>query len=307
MLRKQSTTSRWRSGRRVVTGALVLVALVLLAGYAVYTATRDEAPSENVVWEDTFTGAAGTGPDLEKWLYTTGTSYPGGAPQFGTGEVQTHTDDPENARLDGDGNLVITATRDPAGGWRSARLETRRTDFQPSPGTTLEVSSRIKVPDPNQGYWAAFWMLGDSFRGNYTNWPSVGEVDIMEHVGRAPDQVYATMHCGVAPGGPCREHDGLSGRYTSPAGEPLSAAFHTYSVQWDRSTPQDEIRWYVDGQNYHTVRANDVDADTWARATDHGFFLLLNLAIGGALPGGPDGSTTPGGSMLVDVVSVKRL
>jgi hypothetical protein len=32
-----------------------------------------------------------------------------------------------------------------------------------------EVSARIKVP-PEQGY-GGVWMLGDSFRGNYVNWP----------------------------------------------------------------------------------------------------------------------------------------
>ncbi|GAA0927248.1 glycoside hydrolase family 16 protein [Virgisporangium aurantiacum] len=294
--------------RWLVTGAVVLVAAVPVAGYAVHNATRDPAvEKENVVWEDTFAGAAGTAPDPDKWLFTTGTSYPGGAPQFGTGEVQTYTDDPDNVRLDGSGNLVITATRDAAGGWRSARLETHRTDFEPAPGTTLEVAARMKLPVPSQGYWPAFWMLGDGFRGTYTNWPGVGEVDIMESTGRQPNLVYATMHCGVAPGGPCREHDGLSGRHTAPADQPLSAAFHTFSIQWDRSLPREEIRWYVDGRQFHTVHASDVDAATWAKATDHGFFLLLNLAIGGALPGGPDASTTPGGSLLVDFVSVKRL
>jgi beta-glucanase (GH16 family) len=69
---------------------------------------------------------------------------------------------------------------------------------------------------------------------------------------------------------------------------------------------REEIRWYVDGHQYHTVRADDVDAGTWAKATGHGFFLLLNLAIGGALPGPPDASTQPGGSMAVDSVSVTR-
>ena len=305
MLQKQPATTAWRSRRWLITGALVLVAVVTVAGYAIHTATKDRGT--NVVWSDNFAGPSGSAPAKGKWLLTTGTSYPGGAPQFGTGEIQTYTDDPANVGLDGDGHLVITATRDAGGAWRSARVETRRTDFQPAAGGTLEVSARIKVPAPSQGYWPAFWMLGEGFRGNYVNWPGIGEIDIMENIGRQPGLVYATLHCGTAPGGPCRENDGIGARYSLPDGQPLSAAFHTYSIQWDRSTPREEIRWYVDGQQFHTVHADDVDATTWANATGHGFFILLNLAIGGALPGGPDATTTSGGSMVVDEVTVRKL
>jgi beta-glucanase (GH16 family) len=60
---------------------------------------------------------------------------------------------------------------------------------------------------------------------------------------------------------------------TPADGQPFSADFHTYSIQWDRSQPQEAIRWYVDGQNLHTVYSGDVDAATWAAATDHGFFV----------------------------------
>jgi beta-glucanase (GH16 family) len=278
--------------------------VVLVAAYAIYRATNRSRP--NVVWADDFAGADGARPAERDWLFTKGTSYPGGAPQFGTGEIETYTDDPANVHLDGKGHLVITATRDAGGAWRSARIETRRTDFEPAAGGRLEVAARIKVPPPSPGYWPAFWMLGKDFRGTYVNWPSVGEIDIMEMSGRLPATVYGTFHCGVTPGGPCHENDGLSARYTAPDGKPLSADFHIYSIQWDRSLPQEEIRWYVDGHQYHAVHAGDVDAETWAKATKHGFFVLLNLAIGGALPGPPDESTQPGGSMVVDSVSVTR-
>ena len=53
-----------------------------------------------------------------------------------------------------------------------------------------------------------------------------------------------------------------------------------------------------------------MDADTWAKATHHGHFLLLNLAMGGGFPDGvagfatPTDATRPGGSLLVDHVAV---
>jgi beta-glucanase (GH16 family) len=285
--------------------ALILgVVALVIGGYALYRVVQPARA--DVVWSDGFDGAAGAPPSDRNWLFTTGTSYPGGAAQFGTGEVQTYTDDREHARLDGKGHLLITATKDASGAWRSARIESRRTDFQPKPGGTLEVSARIKVPTLQPGYWPAFWMLGEPFRGTYTNWPGIGEIDILETVGRFPNTVLGTMHCGTAPGGPCKENDGISGKYSLPGGKSISADFHTYAVQWDRSKTPNEIRWYFDGHRFHTVRADAVDAQTWANATDHGYFILLNLAIGGALPGPADVTTKPGGALVVDEVTVSR-
>jgi beta-glucanase (GH16 family) len=264
------------------------------------------APRWDVVWSDDFDGASGSAPSAQNWILSTGTSYPGGAPQWGTGEIQTYTRDSENVRLDGEGNLVITATRDAAGAWRSARLESARSDFQPPPGGALEVSARLKLPNGGRGYWGAFWMLGKDFRGDYTNWPGVGEIDIMEYIGRQPSSVFGTLHCGTAPGGPCGEPNGIGGGHTQPDGSALSDAFHTFSIQWDRSGSTEQIRWYLDGERFFTVNADDVDAATWKQATDHGFFVLLNLAIGGGWPGPPDDSTRPGASMIVDRVWVSQ-
>jgi len=51
-----------------------------------------------------------------------------------------------------------------------------------------------------------------------------------------------------------------------------------------------------------------VDATTWNNATHHGFFIILNVAMGGGFPaafgGGPTGATVSGIPMLVDYVAV---
>ena len=36
--------------------------------------------------------------------------------------------------------------------------------------------------------------------------------------------------------------------------------------------------------NYGTIHADQVPADTWANATDHGFFIILDVAVGGSFP-----------------------
>jgi Glycosyl hydrolases family 16 len=298
----QSPPRPGRVRRRWLLLALALVAVVVAAGLVV---TRFSSRSGwTAVWQDDFAGAGGTAPSAANWLTSTGTSYPGGAAQWGTGEQESYTADPANVGLDGGGHLSITAVRSAAGAWTSARLESRRTDFQPAAGQQLRVQASIKTPDGGAGYWPAFWMLGAPFRGVYTNWPSVGEIDIMEVSGAAPGTVHGTLHCGVNPGGPCNETNGRSGKHVADTA--LSGGFHTYAVVWDRSHPTEEIRWYVDNQLYNTVRSSDVDAATWASATQHGFFVLLNLAVGGSFPGPTDATTKPSSSMLVDYVSVSR-
>jgi beta-glucanase (GH16 family) len=281
---------------------IAVLAVALLAGaYVLYGRTTDDG--WETVWRTGFDGSEGDMPSSDEWIFDTGTSYPGGAPQWGTGEIQTYTEDPENVGLDGEGNLRITATRD-GEVWRSARLETKRADFRAEEGQVLRVQARAKMPTGGPGYWAAFWMLGEPFRGNYVNWPSIGEIDVMEFKGGAASEIFGTFHCGVTPGGPCNENNGIGGKATADA--PLPADFHTYGIEWDRSASTEEIRWYLDGENYHTVKATDVDAETWSNATDHGFFILVNLAMGGAFPGPPDETTKPGESLLVDEITVER-
>lgn len=192
---------------------------------------------------------------------------------------------------------------------RTGRVETVRTDFHPLAGGAMAVEASLQQPNVSttngMGYWPAFWMLGAPFRGHYLNWPSVGEIDIMEDInGRSSE--FATLHCGSNPGGPCNETTGKSsGERPCPT---CQTAFHTYRMEFDRSVSPEEIRWYLDGVNFFTINASQVDATTWNNATNHGFFILLDLAIGGGFPGafggGPNSSTLSAGTMLVDYVRV---
>ena len=300
MLMRQLGT-QWRK-RSIITAVMVIA---LIASTLIYAVGRSGGGTGwKTEWSDDFAGPAGVRPSAANWLTDTGTSYPGGAAAWGTGEVESFTKDPANVALDGHGHLRITAIRDGNGAWTSGRLETTRTNFQPAPGQTLRIEARIKAPNGGQGYWPAFWMLGKDFRGTYTNWPRVGEIDVFENIGREQATVHGTFHCGVTPGGPCDETNGIGGAYSIPNGSALSAGFHMYGIEWARSGKHDEIRWYIDGHQYFTVHAADVDPTTWTNATRHGFFLLLNLAVGGTWPGAPNASTRSGAAMLVDSVSV---
>ncbi|WP_105971245.1 glycoside hydrolase family 16 protein [Streptomyces geranii] len=300
--------------RRALVAVLSTLGLAAAVATAATLPAGASAPTPPTGWTqvfvDDFNGTAGTGVSTTNWQYSTGTSYPGGPANWGTGEIETMTNSTNNVSLDGSGNLRITPIRDSAGNWTSGRIETNRTDFQPPAGGKLRVEARLQVPNVTGasalGYWPAFWMLGAPYRGNYQNWPSVGEIDIMENT-QGLNTIWGTLHCGTSPGGPCNETTGLGGT-TTCTGTTCQAGFHTYSMEWDRSVTPEAIRFYVDGTNYHTVTANQVDATTWSNATNHGFFIILNVAMGGAFPaafgGGPDANTVSGRPMVVDYVQV---
>ncbi|MET7390328.1 glycoside hydrolase family 16 protein [Streptomyces sp. NPDC005529] len=314
MSETSGTPVRRGSLRRVLIAVFSTLSLAAAAATAATLPANASAPTPPSGWSqvflDDFNGTAGTGVNTANWQYDTGTSYPGGAANWGTGEVETMTSSTNNVALDGSGNLQITPRRDAAGNWTSGRIETKRTDFQPPAGGKLRVESRLQMPNVTgaaaKGYWPAFWALGAPYRGNYQNWPSVGELDIMENV-QGLNTEWATMHCGTNPGGPCNETSGIGGN-TPCAGSTCQAGFHTYAMEWDRSTSPEEIRFYLDGVNFHTVKANQVDAATWANATNHGYFVILNVAMGGGFPdafgGGPDSGTVPGHPLVVDYVQV---
>ncbi|WIM95665.1 carbohydrate-binding protein [Actinoplanes oblitus] len=266
----------------------------------------------SLVFGDDFTGAAGTGLNRSNWLYDIGTSYPGGAANWGTGEVETMTDSTANVYQDGGGNLVIKPIRDSSGRWTSGRVETQRTDFAAPAGGRVRIEARLQQPNVSgaaaAGYWPAFWALGDAARPvGATNWPGIGEWDIMEDInGRS--SLFATLHCGTNPGGVCNETTGLSSGERACSG--CQTGFHTYAVELDRGTSPEQLRWYLDGANYFTLNSSQVDATTWNNATHHGMFVILNVAMGGGFPaafgGGPTAATQSGVPMLVDYVAVYR-
>ncbi|MEO3788937.1 glycoside hydrolase family 16 protein [Nonomuraea sp. B10E15] len=309
-------TTANRHRRRLAAVAVVLTALtgLLVQMTAGASASVPSTPSGwSLVWSDDFDGPANTLPSSNNWIIDTGHAYPGGPANWGTGEIQNYTSSTSNLSLDGSGNLRITPLRSGSGEWTSARIETRRSDFKPADGRILRIEGRIQMPNVTGnaalGYWPAFWALGSPYRGNYWNWPGIGEFDIMENV-NGLNSVWAVLHCGVAPGGPCEENNGLGASRACP-GSSCQSGYHTYRFEWDRSVSPNQLRWYVDGQLFHSLSQSRFDATTWNNMTGHaGYFLLLNVAMGGAFPNGvagfgtPTGDTVPGRPMMVDYVAV---
>jgi hypothetical protein len=257
-------------------------------------------------WSDDFNGASGTGVPGSNWKYDTG---PGSS--FGTGEIETMTNSTSNVYEDGSGHLVLKALHsgsDARSGWTSGRIETQSSSFGAPAGGVVMMQSSIQQPNlttaNGAGYWPAFWMLGSTLRTG-TGWPTSGEVDILEDI-NSRSSVFGTLHCGTSPGGPCNESTGIGSGERACSG--CQTGYHTYAVQIDRSVSPEQIRWYLDGQNYFTVNSTQVDATTWANAVDHPFFIIYDLAMGGGFPdafgGGPNAATVSGGQMNIDYVAV---
>jgi hypothetical protein len=313
-----------RRGLIAVLAALAPVAALLtvaVPGTASAT-TVPAAPSGwTTVFGDSFSGASGSGVD-SSWTYDTGTQYNGSGctANWGTGEVESNTSSTANVSLDGAGHLSLTPVKS-GSSWTSGRIETVSDSYAAPAGGELEVSAAIQQPNPGSGvgYWPAFWMLGAGFRSsgagtsgtmNCSNWPSTGEIDVMEDV-NALSEHSGTFHCGVDPGGPCNETTGLGSGLQACSG--CQTGYNTYSVIVDRTnTSNESITWYLNGAAYYTVTESQVGTATWQAAVDHGFFLILDLAIGGAYPNAicgctsPSGTTTSGSPMKVGYVAVYR-
>jgi beta-glucanase (GH16 family) len=251
----------------------------------------DSAPSASktswvLTWSDEFNGPIGATPDPAKWVVESGGNG------WGNDELEYYTARSQNVRQE-NGNLVIEAIKEkftaPDGiqrSYTSARIKTQGR-FAQKYG---RFEARIKVPY-GRGMWPAFWLLGDDFPT--AGWPACGEIDIMENLGSQPSTIHGSMH---GPG--YSGENSLTGSFTFSNAH-VGDDFHVFAAEWE---PQ-AVRFYVDGELYQTKTPADLPSGKrWV--FDHPFFVVLNLAVGGNLPGSPEDSTVFPQRLLVDYVRV---
>ena len=284
------------AGRTTTFGTALLAAAVLVGcnGGDKPTSFRTVKGWE-LVWSDEFDGAA---LDPSKWTIQTGDGTAEGIPGWGNNELQSYQ--AANVAISG-GNLVITAreeSTDDGHAYTSGRINTSgKLDI-----TYGRVEASIHAPS-GQGLWSAFWMLPTD--AAYGTWAASGEIDIMEVFSRDPGPfAQAALHYGMA-----WPLNTLS--YAKYLGVDPADGFHVYALEWD----EQEIRWFVDGVHFHTVQRSTYwtyykDEATNAHISgsdsapfDQPFHLLVNLAVGGNLPGPPDPAVLPA-ELRVDYVRV---
>jgi len=256
---------------------------LLLAGLIVPAVAYAQAgPGWQLVWSDEF--EVDGLPDSTRW------SYAVGGHGWGNQELQYYTEArSENARVE-DGHLLLTAVEEAyqGNGFTSARLTTSgKAAWQHG---RFEV--RAKLPGA-RGTWPAIWMMPDGWDFDQGGWPDVGEIDIMEHVGTAVGTVHASAHS--------RDYQWQRGtQKTGTISVPdATDAFHTYALEWSAEA----IRAFVDGEMYFEYVNEGEGPGTWPY--DKPFYLILNVAVGGAWGGqqGIDTAAFPQ-TMAVDYVRV---
>ena len=239
-------------------------------------------PGYTLTWSDEFNGTTLSTTD---WSYDSGDGCPGLC-GWGNNELEYYTAPPNNLIFQ-DGKMIIEARAETFGGknYTSTKIKTQgKKTFRFG-----RIDIRAILPK-TKGLWPAFWLLPQS--NVYGNWPTSGEIDMMEQIGSEPAKVLGTAHYGPGPGSTY-----ISRNY-SLSGSDFNAAFHVFSLEWT----QDQIKWYVDNNLFSTVSKADLGANTYP--FNEQFYLIVNLAIGGNLPGAPDTSTLLPQWLIVDYIRV---
>jgi beta-glucanase (GH16 family) len=202
-----------------------------------------------------------------------------------------------------DGSLVITSKRESANGkvlpesnetknfdFTSGRLDSKFTFSANNSTPKARFVARIKSA-AGIGMWPAFWTNGDQ-------WPTKGEIDIMEGLGD-PFSYQTDYFYGTQPG-EFLNVDSLTVK-TITSQTNLSTQFHIYEVIWEKN----KLTFLLDGVVVDT-KTTDGDGGEYIPA----FFgkehrVTLNLAVGGEMFGdGLDPNTIEPGTMYVDWVKI---
>lgn len=258
------------------------LAIAVLLGLCAGPAVGQERPWK-LVWSDEFSRDGH--PDPAKWGYEQGFVRNHERQYYTTGRL-------ENARVEG-GNLILEARPEAfqGAGFTSASLTTQG-KWAWKYGR-IEIRAQLPVA---RGVWPALWMLGDDH--DRRGWPRCGEIDLMELVGFAPEEINGNVH------DPARYDQAVPpaqrGKFGSKTRlEHPEAGFHVYGIEWD----SEAISFMVDGRGYYTYRNLHRGEDQWP--FDHPFYLILNIAVGGTWGGqhGIDAAAFPQ-EMKIDYVRV---
>ncbi len=244
-----------------------------------------------LVWSDEFNTAGA--PDPAKWRFETGFMR--------NEEAQWYQG--ENAVCEG-GNLVITGKKErkpnPTYLAGSTDWKTKREfiDYTSSSVVMkkehafkygkLEVKAKI---DAQTGLWPAIWTLGVE-----GEWPSNGEVDVMEYYG---DKILANFAYASATRWQAI-WDGANKTLTSLGGTLWASQYHVWTLEWDENL----MRILLDNEVMNTIDLSiSINKSDGKNPFRQAHYLLLNLAMGGANGGSLAGTALPS-KYMIDYVRI---
>jgi beta-glucanase (GH16 family) len=271
--------------------ALVLAAWILPVLFVQANASAAEAPAGyRLAWSDEFN--VDGPPNPKNWTYE-------------RGFVRNREDQfyqPQNAFVR-NGKLIIEARREKvpnpnfqAGSddWKRSRAESAYTSasiltrgLQEWKFGRFELRARI---DTRPGLWPAWWTLGVN-----REWPSNGEIDIMEFY-------RGKLLANVAWGTDRRwtaKWDSSATPLAELGGDSWSKKFHVWRMDWDEHF----IRLYVDGRLLNETDLSKTINPDGFNPFHQPHYMILNVAVGGDNGGDPSGTKFPS-RMEVDWVRV---
>ncbi len=261
---------------------LCLVAAIISFNASAQRLQADTAGGYRLVWQDEF-NQKGT-PDSTRWQYEHGFVR--------NHELQWYQ--AENANCT-NGNLVIKAERvkkpnpnykPQSTDWRTNReyieytaasLNTRRS----ASWKYGRFIMRARI-DTAAGLWPAYWTLGKDGQ-----WPSNGEIDIMEYY---RGKLLANIACGTA-----KPYTAKWYSETTPIKDfkdvQWSRKYHVWRMDWDSTA----ISLFVDDRLLNRVKLDDlVNRDgTGINPFKQPHYILVNLALGGDNGGDPSKTSFP--------------
>ncbi len=180
-----------------------------------------------------------------------------------------------------DGAVSIVANKTPASlKWRlwdyayTSGLLTTQPSFSQRYGY-FEI--RAKLP-AGKGMWPAFWLIATD-----ASWPP--ELDILEQLGG--DTIYQTVHT--------RRNGALDETGFKVQRPGATTGYHTYGALWTAN----RVVWFIDGKQTASAPTPD--------DMHKPMYILLNLAVGGNMPGSPDDQTRFPGRYSIDYIRVYSL
>ena len=141
----------------------------------------------------------------------------------------------------------------------------------------LEMRGRIKT---QAGLWPAWWTLGVS-----GEWPSCGEVDIMEYYA---GYVRANVACGTSTRWQAK-WDSASWQVATFEDKQWQEKFHLWRMDWN----DQKIDLLLDDKLVNTTNLADMLNADGSSPFRQAHYMILNLAIGGPNGGDPSGTAFP--------------
>ena len=199
-------------------------------------------------------------------------------------EAQLYSTSSENLKIE-NGQLVITANIHDENEYTSARINTlNKQHFKYG-----KIEVRAKLPK-GRGTWPAIWMLGINHLTK--GYPYCGEIDIMEHVGKSPDELHGAVHYP-------EKNEELISNSDQLNIENLENEYHVYSIEWNRK----EITYYIDGKEYFKFDISEANQCFKKNVFRKPFYLIINLALGGKWAGEIDDTIFPA-RFYVDYIKI---